>query len=153
MRLRGIAMLALLPCAAALAACGKGEPAAGGVARPDTARWNGLYVSDTLPGEARPRVIRLAVGPDTMAAVYTEFVGLGITLHPGRWAAKGDVITMQPTRGDGTPTELALVWRMEGTRLVPVKWDRTIYGERGVTLTRQVPPAKAPADTAAGARR
>jgi hypothetical protein len=153
LQLRGIVMLVLLPCAAALAACGKGERAAGSGAPPDTAKWNGLYVSDTLPGEARPKVMRLSVGPDTVAAVWMEFVGLGITRHPGRWSAEGDVITMQPTLGDGTPNEPALVWRMEGTRLVPVKWDRMVYGERGVTLTRQVLPATAPADTAAGARR
>ena len=152
-QLRGIVMLTLLSCAVALAACGKGQRAAGSAVPPDTAKWNGLYVSDTLPGEARPKVMWLAVGPDTVAAVSMEFVGLGTTLHPGRWSAEGDVITMQPTRADGTPNELALEWRLEGTRLVPLKWDRMIYGERGVTLTRQVSPARVPADTAAGARR
>lgn len=152
-RVRGIVVAALLPCAVALAACGKAGRTAGSAAPPDTARWNGLYVSDTLPGEARPRVVRLAVGPDTVAAVSIEIVGLGTTLHPGRWSAEGDVLTMQPTRGDGTPNELPLVWRLTGTRLVPLKWDRVMYGARGVTLTRQVLPARVPADTAAGARR
>lgn len=143
----------LLPCAVALAGCGKGAGTAGSAAPPDTAKWNGLYASDTLPGEVHPRVLRLAVGPDTVAAVSIEFVGVGVTLHPGHWTAVGDVLTMQPTRGDGTPNELPFVFRLEGNRLVPLKWDRAVYGERGIPLTRQVLTARAPADTAAGARR
>jgi hypothetical protein len=144
---------ALLPCAVALAACGKGGGTAGSAAPPDIARWSGLYATDTLPGELRHRVVRLAIGGDTLAALSIEFVGVGTTMHPGRWSAEGDVLTMQPTRGGGPPDELPFVWRLEGTRLVPLKWDRVVYGEKGMTLTKQAAPTRVLADSAAGAGR
>jgi hypothetical protein len=144
---------ALLPCAVALAACGKGGETAGSAAPPDIARWSGLYATDTLPGELRHRVVRLAIGGDTLAALSIEFVGVGTTMHPGRWSAEGDVLTMQPTRGGGPPDELPFVWRLEGTRLVPLKWDRVVYGEKGMTLTKQAAPTRVLADSAAGAGR
>ncbi|MGD0483808.1 MAG: hypothetical protein ABSB58_04035 [Gemmatimonadales bacterium] len=152
-RVRGIVVAALLPCAVALAACGKAGGTAGSAAPPDTAKWSGLYATDTLPGEVRPRVVRLAVGGDTLAALSIEFVGVGTTIHPGRWSAEGDVLTMQPMRGDGTLGELPFVWRLDGARLVPLKWDRVVYGERGMTLTKQAAPRRVLADSAAGAGR
>jgi hypothetical protein len=150
---RGIVVAALLPCAVALAACAKSGGKAGSAAPPDTAKWSGLYATDTLAGELRPKVVRLAVGGDTLAAVSIEFVGVGTTMHPGRWSAVGDVLTMQPTRPDGEPNELPFVWRLEGTRLVPLEWDRVAYGEKGLTLTKQAPPTRVLADSAAGAGR
>jgi hypothetical protein len=153
MRGRGIVVAALLPFAVALAACGKGGRTPGSAAPPDTARWSGLYASDTLPGEIRPRLVRLTIGGDTLAAVSIEFVGVGTTFHPGRWSAEGDVLTMQPMRGDGPPDELPFVWRQEGARLVPLKWDRVVYGEKGMTLTKQAPPRRVLADSSAGAGR
>lgn len=153
MRACGMVAAALLPCAMALAGCGKGGRTAGRAAPPDTAKWAGTYASDTLPGAARPRVLLVRIGPDTVAVAALVFVGLGTTVHPGWWSATGDVLTLQPSLADGTPNARAFIWRREGTRLVPVQWDRRIYGEQGATLTRLVPAARAPADTAAGARR
>ncbi len=152
--MRDVRAMVLVGCVAgcaALAACAKGERQAAGAPALDTLKWSGLYVSDTLPGVREKKVLRLAVGRDTVAAVSLEFVGLGTTLHPGRWSASGDRITMQPTRGDGTPNEYPFTWRLEGSRLIPVDWDHRIYGEQGIPLTRQAAPA-APADST-GAKR
>lgn len=145
---RGFVVVVSLGCSVALAACGGGK----GPAVSDPARWVGWYQSDTLAGMVRPRVMRLRIGPDTTAEVSVMFLGLGTTFHPGRWSARGDELTMQPTRGDGTPNELAFRWRFEGDRLVPLAWDRRIYGEQGAPLTRLVPPAPA-ADSTGGAKR
>jgi hypothetical protein len=152
-RVRGIVVTALLPCAVALAACGKGGGKAGSAAPPDTAKWSGLYATDTLPGELRPKIVRLAIGNDTLAALSIEFVGVGTTMHPGRWSAQGNELTMQTLRPDGDPNELPFVWRLEGTRLVPLKWDRVAYGEKGLTLSKQAPPRRVLADSSAGAGR
>jgi hypothetical protein len=146
--LRGLDVAIVLGFAAVLAACAGRKDAA----PPDTARWSGWYVSDTLLAGARPRVVRLAVHFDTTADVTIDFVGAGTTHHPGRWTAAGDELTMQPTRGDGTPNELPFRWRLEKDRLIPLAWDRNIYGGTGVTLTKLVLPAQ-PADSTAGARR
>jgi hypothetical protein len=136
---------ALLSVASVLAGCGGGGEAAGG--RPlDMAKWLGVYVSDTLRDGTQPRVLRAVIGPDTNATMSIEIVGIGTTFHPGRWTARGDRLTMQPTRGDGTPNEVAFRWRLEDGRLVPLAWDKLVYGDRGVTLTKQPP-----ADTSGGA--
>jgi hypothetical protein len=127
---------------------GGGGGGATGERPPDMAKWIGLYVSDTLGDSGQPRVLRAAIGPDTTATVTVEIVGVGTTFHPGRWTARGDRLTMQPTHGDGTPAEVAFRWRLEGDRLVPLAWDKLVYGDRGVTLTRQPP-----ADTSSGAER
>jgi hypothetical protein len=138
---------ALLSVASVLAGCGAGGEPAG--ARPlDMAKWLGVYVSDTLREGTQPRLLRAVIGPDTTATIMIEIVGIGTTFHPGRWTARGDRLTMQPTRGDGTPSEVAFRWRLEEGRLVPLAWDKLVYGDRGVTLTK-----RPPADTSAGAER
>jgi len=145
---------AVLPWLVAVAACGKGGAPAGRAAAPDTAKWTGMYVSDTLPGASgRGRLVHLAVGPDTAAALSIEFVGLGTTYHPGRWSSEGDLITLQPTRGDGKPTENPMTWRIEGTRLVPYRWDKSVYGATGLPLAKRVQPAVARSDSSVGAAR
>ncbi len=118
----------------------------------DHAKWSGWYQSDTLRDGLRPRVMRLLIQTDTTADMSVDFEGLGTTHHPGWWAGRGDELTMQPTRGDGTPNELPFRWRLEGGRLVPLAWDHKVYGERAVTLTKLVAPART-ADSAAGAGR
>ncbi len=133
--------------AGALAACG-GQRA---VVR-DFAKWSGWYVSDTLTGGVRPRVLWLQVRYDTAADVALEFVGAGTTHHPGWWLARGNELTVQPTLVDGTPNELPFRWRLEGGKLVPLTWDHSVYGDKAVTLTKLVAPARA-ADSTAGARR
>ena len=138
---------ALLSAGVALAACGRSGAGAGGRA-PDMAAWLGVYVSDTLRDGTQPRVLRAVIGPDTTATVTIEIVGIGTTFHPGHWTARGDRLTMQPTRGDGTPNEVAFRWRREDGRLVPLAWDKLVYGDRRVPLTKQPP-----ADTSAGAER
>ena len=143
-----------LLCAAALAGCGRGRGAADGSPL-DTARWSGVYVSDTLPGAVRPRLVRLTVGPDTISMYSIEFLGLGVTYHPGRWTARGDQLTMQPARGEGQPSELPFRFRLEGSQLVPLAWDKDVYGAQGVPLHKLVtpaPPARR-ADSTAGAKR
>jgi hypothetical protein len=150
---RGIVVAALLPCAVALAACGKVGGTAGSAVPPDTAKWSGLYATDTLPGELRPKVVRLKIGGDTLAALFIEFVGVGTTVHPGRWSAEGNELTMQTTRADREPNELPFIWRLEGSRLVPLKWDRVAYGDKGLTLGKQAPPRRVLADSSAGAGR
>ncbi len=145
MRMWGVAGAVAL--AGALAACGGQR-----VVVRDPARWSGWYVSDTLPGDTRPRVLWLQVRYDSTADVALEFVGAGTTHHPGWWLARGNELTMQPTRTDGTPNELPFRWRLEGGKLVPLAWDHSVYGDKAVTLTKLVAPARA-ADSTAGARR
>lgn len=144
--------MVLVPCA--VLACGRrGEPARQ-VAAPDYAKWSALYVSDTLPAaDVRGRVVRLAIGTDTMALLEIEFIGRGGVSRSGVWSARGEELTFEPRHIDGRPLEAALVWRLEGNRLLPLRWNRELYGSGGLPLTKQTPPAPAPADTTGGAPR
>ena len=105
--------------------------------------WAVAVVACGKPGASR--------GP--AAALAVEFVGLGTTYHPGRWSSAGDLITLQPTRGDGSPSEYPLTWRLEGGRLVPVTWDKNTYGASGLPLAKSVQPAAQRPDSNAGAAR
>jgi hypothetical protein len=144
--------MVLLPCA--LFACGGQRESAQRAVPPDSAKWNGLYVSDTLPAEdVRGRVARLAIGPDTLAMLEIQFIGRGGVTRRGVWWARGEELTFEPRRADGSPLETAFLWRLEGNRLVPLRWNREIYGSGGLPLTKQTLPASAPADTTGGAPR
>ena len=144
---RGIVVAGSVAGLAALAACG--EPR---VVVRNPAKWSGWYQSDTLHGGVRPRVMRLMINLDSTADVSVDFSGVGTTHHPGWWLAKGNELTMQPTRAGGTPNELPFKWRLEGGRLVPLAWDHKVYGDQAAVLTKLVAPAR-PADSTAGAKR
>ena len=152
---RRAGLVTLLVCALALAACSKQKNLTL-ASLPDTLKWHGLYLSDTLPTEGglMARVAHLALGPDTQVTMALEFLHRGTIFRHGIWWASGPELTFEPRRGDGTPLEKAFVWRLEGLRLVPVQWDHELYGAGGIPLTRQ-PPAVAPppADTTAGVTR
>jgi hypothetical protein len=152
---RRAGLATLLACAVALTACAKPKsPALASL--PDTLKWHGMYLSDTMPsvGGLLARVAHFAVGPDTQAILALEFLHRGTVFRRGVWWAAGAELTFEPRRGDGTPTEKAFVWRLEGLRLVPVRYDAELYGAGGIPLTRQPPADPAPAaDTTAGVRR
>ena len=144
--------MVLVPCA--ILACGRHGGPARRAAPPDSAKWSGLYVSDTLPAaDIRGRIARLAIGPDTMATLEIHFLGRGAVLRHGVWWARGEDLTFEPRRVDGRPLESAFLWRLEGSRLVPLRWNRDVYGSGGLPLTKQDLTASAPADTAGGAPR
>jgi hypothetical protein len=151
---RGAGVATSLACAVALAACS--TPRSPTLASlPDTLKWHGAYLSDTLlsAGSPEKRVARFAVGPDTQAILAIEFVQRGTVFRRGVWWAAGSVLTFEPRRGDGTPSEKLFVWRLEGRRLVPAQWDHELYGAGGIPLTRMPPAAPAsPADTTAGVK-
>jgi hypothetical protein len=141
--------------ALALAACSKAKSPAQ-ASLPDSLKWHGLYVSDTLPpvGGTLVRVAHLAVGPDTQAMLAIEFLQRGTVFRRGIWWATGSELTFEPRNADGKPLAKAFVWRLEGLRLVPVKFDADLYGADGIPLTRQpLTAAPPPADTTAGVTR
>lgn len=144
--------MVLVPCA--VLACGCQGGSAQRAAPPDSAKWSGLYVSDTLPAaDVRGRMVRLAIGTDTMAILEIEFVGRGGVARRGVWSVRGEELSFEPRHIDGRPLETAFVWRLEGDRLVPLRWNRDVYGSGGLPLTKQALPAPAPADTTGGAPR
>lgn len=136
----GRTVLALAGVAVLATGCGGSE--AGG---PAPGAFTGTWVSDTLPAlTAAGRVARLEVRSDTQAVLSTEFVGRGTTFLPGYWRARGSEFTLQPVDRQMRPSALPLVWRLESDRLVPVRWNKDLYGEIGVPLRRWAQPARRP---------
>lgn len=115
----------------------------------EVGQFAGPWVSDTLPTEVgRGRVARLNVRPDTAAVLSMEYVGRGSVNLPGHWSARGTELTFQPVDIDFRPNARPFIWRLERDRLVPVRWDKGLYGETGVPLRRWVPQDSTAADTA-----
>lgn len=136
-------VMALAGAAALAAGCG-----GSGGEGPAPREFTGSWVSDTLPTIAGPgRVVRLEMRADTQAALSTEFIGRGTVFLPGFWHARGDEMTLQPVDLQQRPNALPLVWRLKGGRLVPVRWNKELYGESGIPLHRWAPPAAPAADT------
>jgi hypothetical protein len=131
---------------AALLAAGCGGT--GGDA-PAPRAYTGSWISDTLPSVAgRGRVARLEMRSDTQAVLSTEFIGRGTVFLSGVWRARGNEVSLQPVDIWNRPIAVPLVWRVEGDRLVPVRWNKDLYGEAGIPLRRSVlPGAPAAADT------
>jgi hypothetical protein len=151
-RRAGIAALGVMVLS--LAACSKPRsPALASL--PDTLKWHGMYLSDTLPsvGGLLARVVHFAIGPDTQALLAIEFLHRGTVFRRGVWWAAGPELSFEPRRGDGTPTEKAFVWRLDGRRLVPVQWDRELYGAGGIPLLKLESAASSSTDTTAGVAR
>jgi hypothetical protein len=142
----------LLTLGLALAGCSHGERPAQ-ASSPDTLKWHGMYVSDTLPsaGGLVEWVAYLNVGPDTQAFLAIEFLHSGTVYRRGIWRARGRELTFEPRREDGMPLGKVLVWRLDSLRLEPVRWDRELFGTGGIPLTKQPPaaPTRA-ADTTTG---
>jgi len=140
----GSTVVALVGAAVLGTGCGGSE--AGG---PAPRAFTGSWISDSLPTTTGTvRVARFEVRADTEAVLSMEFVGRGTVFQPGYWHARGAEITLQPVDLQQRPSAIPLVWRLEGERLVPVRWNKDLYGAVGVPLRRWVPPAApAAADT------
>ena len=120
---------------AGLAACGGAGGGGGGGAAPPRSEFVGVWGSDTLPGVASvPRLAVLEIQADSQAALAIEFVGRGIVHHPGRWLSRGSELTFQPLDRNREASALPLVWRLDGERLVPLRWDKGLFGDAGLPL-------------------
>lgn len=150
---RMVVVWAVAIAATGLAACGRSD---GDAARPAPRDFIGEWIGDTLPAVAVPgRVPWLRVRPDSQAEFLIEYLGRGIVRHPGYWHARGRELTFLPSNADGKLYAPPLVWRLDGARLQPVRWDKELYGDAGMMLRRGTPPpAAAPAaDSGTGGTR
>jgi hypothetical protein len=91
----------------------------------------GVYTT-RQPGEGGVRVVTLWLQNGGRASLETVVVGTGrLPVQEGTWSAAADVVTVR--LGGAEP----LVYTIFGDRLVPKQWDRAVYGESGLPLTRR----------------
>jgi len=100
---------------------------------PPAATAAGVYTTRTNTPEGSTRVVTLWLQP--AGTVVLETVDVGKERPPtigGRWSGTADEVTVQ-VDGQAEP----LVFTIAGDRLVPKQWDRTLYGDSGLTLSRR----------------
>jgi hypothetical protein len=93
----------------------------------------GVYHARLPAADASARVVTLWLQPGGEATMETVYVGKPRTpAESGAWSASGDEVTVR-IDGQAEP----LVYTIAGERLVPKQWDRALYGDSGLPLSRR----------------
>lgn len=123
--------LLVLVFAAALAGCP--------MRTPDPSETTaGVYHARLPAADASGRIVTLWLERTGTAVLETVYVGKGqAPVEHGRWAVRGDEVTVELLDGDDRPTGETLVFTKVEQRLVPKTWDRARYGDTGLPLTRR----------------
>ena len=102
--------------------------------RPTVGNSSAIFAPTSRSAEAG-RIITLRLLPDSTAVLETDFAGREpVPSVRGRWMLSSDtVVAMHPSDGAQKP----LLWRPRGGSLLPLAWDTTRYGQRGLPLTRR----------------
>jgi hypothetical protein len=93
----------------------------------------GVYTAREPAADASARVVTLWLQPGGAATMETVYVGKPRTpAETGVWSASGDEVTV---RLDGKAQPL--VFTIAEARLVPKQWDKALYGDSGLPLSRR----------------
>ncbi|MCX7893241.1 MAG: hypothetical protein N2544_12850 [Burkholderiales bacterium] len=121
-------LLALAAASLVVAACG--TP---GTFIPDERNFAGVWVA-TLPAASGggERTLTLSLNLDSSATLATRFSGReGETADRGSWSAVGLRVTVSLATADDRRAPQRLVFELRGQELVPVDWNRALWGEAG----------------------
>jgi hypothetical protein len=115
-----------------LAGCGKGETPgdAAGADRAGTVP-TGRYETDSLAGLGWNATLELA--GTSRATITFHFSGREPERREGSYTAEGPNLSVS-FPGQDTAAARNFRWRLISSRLVPVDWDRAVYGPAGLTL-------------------
>ena len=93
----------------------------------------GVYHARMPSPDGNTRVVTLWLQPGGKAALETVELGKErVPAENGSWSAQGDEVTVT-LDGEREP----LVFGIVRDDLVPKRWDRNVYGENGLRLTRR----------------
>lgn len=107
-----------------------------GAIAPTVEELTGAAFSAQLPAaDASMRVITLRCSENAAASIITEFIGKGEPIKEmGEWNLAENVLSFQPLGADSLPKGAALKWTVKGEFLIPLEWDRNLYGSMGLPL-------------------
>lgn len=107
-----------------------------GAIAPTVEELTGAAFSAQLPAaDASRRIITLRCSEDAVASIITEFIGKGEQVKEmGEWSAAENVLSFQPLADDSLPKGAPLKWTVKGEFLIPLEWDRNLYGSLGLPL-------------------
>lgn len=142
-RAHGMGWTALLLLALAAGACGKtktpetaGEPGApapagGAIAWGEDTVW---AVGELPAADAAGRKITFELAPDGNARMSSEYVGRGSGIDVGWWSVRNDTLAVQLATKDGKPSGTTSTWRVAGTDLLPLVYNKDEWGANGIPL-------------------
>jgi hypothetical protein len=107
--------------------------AATGAPVPNENTFAGVYGTTLVAASGGgERIMTLTLDLDRTATLATRFVGReGETVDRGTWSAVGERVTVHlATAGDRRAPQ-RLAFELRGDALVPVSWDRVLWGEAG----------------------
>ena len=120
-------LAALLALALAAAGCPLPQPPV------PAATVAGVYTARLPAADASALVVTLWLQPGGPATLESVYIGKPRTpSQTGVWSASGDEVTVR-LDGQAQP----LVFTIAEGRLVAKQWDRTLYGDAGLTLGRR----------------
>ena len=96
----------------------------------------GVYAGRLPAASSSGRALTLELHSDGRARLVSLYLGRGLRAETGRWSAAGDTLRVAWERTDEellvTPSE----WLRTGSELVPASWDRRVWGDVGLALSR-----------------
>lgn len=96
----------------------------------------GVYAGRLPAASSAGRAITLELRADGRAQLVSVYLGRGVRAERGHWSAAADALRVEwEAFGDG-PSSSPTEWLRAGPLLVPSVWDRSIWGDAGLPLTR-----------------
>jgi hypothetical protein len=102
-------------------------------------RYAGTYAAVLPAADSPGRVMTLTLYPGGTVRWVTDYGKGTPILELGRWEANPDgTVTVRIHGQEGREYEqtVAIVFRLDGNRLVSTQWDKGLYGTAGVRFTR-----------------
>lgn len=78
--------------------------------------------------------LTLTLYPGGSATLRTAYAGGGEGLDLGWWSVRSDTLALQLATKDGRASGTTTTWKVEGTGLRPLVWNRGEWGAGGVPL-------------------
>jgi hypothetical protein len=105
---------------------------------PSGAEVAGVYDARLPAADASGRIVTLWLERAGAATLETVYVGKGqAPVERGRWSVRAEEVTVRLLEADDGPRSEMLVFTLKEERLVPKTWDRSRWGEMGLSLTRR----------------
>ncbi len=97
---------------------------------------SGVYEGVIPSADSTGRKIVLDLRPDSTATLRVEDPAKGNPVEPGRWSSLPPQIRFDFLPVSGRRQE-SITWTIDGDDLVPLIWNKDIYGRAGLRLRRR----------------
>ncbi len=96
----------------------------------------GVYAGHVPAASSSARAITLELRSDGRAQLVSVYLGRGLRAERGRWSAAGDTLRVEWEPADREPAGMPSEWLRAGAQLLPVSWERSVWGDAGLLFAR-----------------